>query len=142
MVVLVFRPLPRGGAVRVGYVGPGSGASRALAAAAGFFRCLRRSDHAAFGIETLRRLANPVEIHVGGDLHARIALTDDAFDDIGHGAADAIFGRHLARIDASGICLLHTSDAAAERSRADLGGRRIINKKTHPAPPPRHYMKA
>ena len=27
------------------------------------------------------------------------------------------------------ICLLYTSDAADERSRVDLGGRRIINKK-------------
>ena len=28
------------------------------------------------------------------------------------------------------ICLLYTSDAADERSSVDLGGRRIINKKT------------
>ena len=28
-------------------------------------------------------------------------------------------------------CLLYTSDAAAERSSVDLGGRRIIKKKTH-----------
>ena len=28
-------------------------------------------------------------------------------------------------------CLLYTSDAADERSSVDLGGRRIINKKTH-----------
>ena len=30
----------------------------------------------------------------------------------------------------SGICLLYTSDAADERSSVDLGGRRIIKKKT------------
>ena len=30
----------------------------------------------------------------------------------------------------STICLLYTSDAADERSRVDLGGRRIIKKKT------------
>ena len=29
-----------------------------------------------------------------------------------------------------GGCLLYTSDAADERSSVDLGGRRIINKKT------------
>ena len=31
------------------------------------------------------------------------------------------------------ICLLYTSDAADERSSVDLGGRRIINKKTNVA---------
>ena len=31
----------------------------------------------------------------------------------------------------SGVCLLYTSDAADERSSVDLGGRRIIKKKTH-----------
>ena len=30
----------------------------------------------------------------------------------------------------SGLCLLYTSDAADERSSVDLGGRRIIKKKT------------
>ena len=29
------------------------------------------------------------------------------------------------------VCLLYTSDAADERSSVDLGGRRIIKKKTH-----------
>ena len=29
-----------------------------------------------------------------------------------------------------GVCLLYTSDAADERSSVDLGGRRIIKKKT------------
>ena len=29
-----------------------------------------------------------------------------------------------------GFCLLYTSDAADERSSVDLGGRRLINKKT------------
>ena len=32
--------------------------------------------------------------------------------------------------DDSGLCLLYTSDAADERSSVDLGGRRIIKKKT------------
>ena len=31
----------------------------------------------------------------------------------------------------AGACLLYTSDAADERSSVDLGGRRIIKKKTH-----------
>ena len=31
----------------------------------------------------------------------------------------------------SETCLLYTSDAADERSSVDLGGRRIIKKKTH-----------
>ena len=33
-------------------------------------------------------------------------------------------------IAGSGCCLLYTSDAADERSSVDLGGRRIIKKKT------------
>ena len=32
----------------------------------------------------------------------------------------------------NGLCLLYTSDAADERSSVDLGGRRIIKKKTYP----------
>ena len=35
----------------------------------------------------------------------------------------------LAGIDPAKVCLLYTSDAADERSRVDLGGRRIIKKK-------------
>ena len=34
--------------------------------------------------------------------------------------------------DRAGRCLLYTSDAADERSSVDLGGRRIIKKKTIP----------
>ena len=36
--------------------------------------------------------------------------------------------------DRSESCLLYTSDAADERSSVDLGGRRIIKKKTHRHP--------
>ena len=58
---------------------------------------------------------------------------------------DLISARHAARPDAAHIrrrgdpiglparhvaCLLYTSDAADERSSVDLGGRRIIKKKT------------
>ena len=35
------------------------------------------------------------------------------------------------RIEELYACLLYTSDAADERSSVDLGGRRIIKKKTH-----------
>ena len=35
----------------------------------------------------------------------------------------------LARV-VLGLCLLYTSDAADERSSVDLGGRRIVNKKS------------
>ena len=34
-------------------------------------------------------------------------------------------------IELLSACLLYTSDAADERSSVDLGGRRIIKKKTH-----------
>ena len=37
----------------------------------------------------------------------------------------------VAAAQASGRCLLYTSDAADERSSVDLGGRRIIKKKTN-----------
>ena len=43
--------------------------------------------------------------------------------------ADAETTCPLARL-LSGLCLLYTSDAADERSSVDLGGRRIIKKKT------------
>ena len=40
----------------------------------------------------------------------------------------------FAYVEAEGIrCLLYTSDAADERSSVDLGGRRIIKKKTQKA---------
>ena len=37
---------------------------------------------------------------------------------------------HRARAQRDHACLLYTSDAADERSSVDLGGRRIIKKKT------------
>ena len=42
--------------------------------------------------------------------------------------SESILG--LSEAQATG-CLLYTSDAADERSSVDLGGRRIIKKKTH-----------
>ena len=49
-------------------------------------------------------------------------------------ADKALLGlRRKVTVDADGMsgitCLLYTSDAAAERSSVDLGGRRIIKKK-------------
>ena len=42
-------------------------------------------------------------------------------------------GEQVVRVvpDVGYLCLLYTSDAADERSSVDLGGRRIIKKKTH-----------
>ena len=50
-------------------------------------------------------------------LHAQLAQDVDVFD-------ECALQRQYA-------CLLYTSDAADERSSVDLGGRRIIKKKTH-----------
>ena len=47
-----------------------------------------------------------------------------ALDEVGHGLDHAFGGLVKA-------CLLYTSDAADERSSVDLGGRRIIKKKTN-----------
>ena len=54
-----------------------------------------------------------------------------------HGEAGGIgparlagFGVDQSRIGPGNACLLYTSDAADERSSVDLGGRRIIKKKT------------
>ena len=44
---------------------------------------------------------------------------------------DVIAGRRDFYLEQGGLCLLYTSDAADERSSVDLGGRRIIKKKTH-----------
>ena len=54
------------------------------------------------------------------------------------GRIDAMATGHLAirgldlmgDVGVLGLCLLYTSDAADERSSVDLGGRRIIKKKT------------
>ena len=44
-----------------------------------------------------------------------------------------VVGREIAlwRAADGRLCLLYTSDAADERSSVDLGGRRLIKKKTH-----------
>ena len=55
---------------------------------------------------------------------------------VGHFAHGTDCAREVKRLRLSGMrlirsqdCLLYTSDAADERSRVDLGGRRIIKKK-------------
>ena len=68
-----------------------------------------------------------------GDVYKRQVLRDAVYGR-GH------FGRHLRSQLCDGLnagdhhharsCLLYTSDAADERSSVDLGGRRIIKKKT------------
>ena len=50
-----------------------------------------------------------------------------------HACKRAIEWMHARRIQA---CLLYTSDAADERSSVDLGGSRILKKKTTPPHPP------
>ena len=47
-----------------------------------------------------------------------------------HVGARLLAQPHLGKISQLNICLLYTSDAADERSSVDLGGRRIIKKKT------------
>ena len=46
---------------------------------------------------------------------------------------DCVVGSGTAVGDRKDACLLYTSDAADERSSVDLGGRRIIKKKTRRA---------
>ena len=55
-----------------------------------------------------------------------------AADSTGAGMVFARTPSMLYRADTQGMgCLLYTSDAADERSSVDLGGRRIIKKKTN-----------
>ena len=55
----------------------------------------------------------------------RLADLEALFGVLGDAVADVVALGAL-----TGACLLYTSDAADERSSVDLGGRRIINKKT------------
>ena len=68
-----------------------------------------------------------------GDVYKRQALTNGAvrFSDFfikPNYSAD--LSELTGRLSAFSSCLLYTSDAADERSSVDLGGRRIIKKKT------------
>ena len=72
-----------------------------------------------------------------GDVYKRQGLlrfnSDIGFDfDPGDGIAPGRFD--FVGAATHELCLLYTSDAADERSSVDLGGRRIIKKKTHQKP--------
>ena len=68
-----------------------------------------------------------------GDVYKRQARGQGTRQPVGKiGIADGGAG-HVDRAHRGGLqqrCLLYTSDAADERSSVDLGGRRIIKKKT------------
>ena len=72
----------------------------------------------AHPVRDLRGLARGHRIHMDGPEVVRQTL----------GIRQALRVRRPGR---QIICLLYTSDAADERSSVDLGGRRIIKKKTH-----------
>ena len=68
-----------------------------------------------------------------GDVYKRQAMAGGAGSSIGKGGmiTKVLAAKRAARSGAhTAICLLYTSDAADERSSVDLGGRRIIKKKT------------
>ena len=72
-----------------------------------------------------------------GDVYKRQVF--DKFADVGKGwIVEDAFGEDDAEFSAGyeedQTCLLYTSDAADERSSVDLGGRRIIKKKTNTQP--------
>ena len=76
-----------------------------------------------------------------GDVYKRQGLLQHPSDNGPHGSrAEHLLGLALelrlgqAHGDDRG-CLLYTSDAADERSRVDLGGRRILKKKNTNQPP-------
>ena len=61
---------------------------------------------------------------------AGIDIRDQRDDLRLHSLVLRLLAPEVARLDRVGACLLYTSDAADERSSVDLGGRRIIKKKT------------
>ena len=79
--------------------------------------CIRDRRHSA-----RRRHAGPPDHLHGHHAHAAEGKT--------RAAADDRAPRQEAR-DGQSACLLYTSDAADERSSVDLGGRRILKKKTN-----------
>ena len=68
-----------------------------------------------------------------GDVYKRQLLHDVHVQQAEEAAAEAEAERRgdFGLVVQRGICLLYTSDAADERSSVDLGGRRIIKKKTN-----------
>ena len=80
----------------------------------------------------IRDSARPCLRHAGGE-RARAGLHElraDGWRRAGTGAC-AVPAEPPGVRDGCAACLLYTSDAADERSSVDLGGRRIIKKKTH-----------
>ena len=68
-----------------------------------------------------------------GDVYKRQRLSCVLWRAVALRRGDLLVDSHRAQVGRSGwacICLLYTSDAADERSSVDLGGRRIIKKKT------------
>ena len=72
-----------------------------------------------------------------GDVYKRQAMNSEVKTvvvvDYGMGNLRSVSQAVQAAAEGSG-CLLYTSDAADERSSVDLGGRRIIKKKTNTRP--------
>ena len=64
-----------------------------------------------------------------GDVADQEIDAADVKADGGHRAHRHVAVVGMDHVGHVGRCLLYTSDAAAERSRVDLGGRRIIKKK-------------
>ena len=62
-------------------------------------------------------------------LHVALVRTEEDRDAVVRARHDQRMQARL-HADQSIACLLYTSDAADERSSVDLGGRRIIKKKT------------
>mgnify|MGYP007112062363 CR=1 FL=1 len=55
-------------------------------------------------------------------------------EDLGPAVGRVRFGDEALDASECGVCLLYTSDAADDLLCVDLGGRRIIKKKTHDSP--------
>ena len=67
-----------------------------------------------------------------GDVYKRQEWRLERRDFVQGGAGVFAYRRHIyanEQLSHSYVCLLYTSDAADERSRVDLGGRRIIKKR-------------
>ena len=70
-------------------------------------------------------ISNHDIVEIGAEWVCQQALNQLRFDEILHDCNFNVEEQRLAY-----TCLLYTSDAADERSSVDLGGRRIIKKKT------------
>mgnify|MGYP003380478239 CR=1 FL=1 len=99
--------------------------------------CIR--DRAAVALDAPSEIAQIAAANLGAK-SLTVALPKGPIDVRGDGLSlalsDAVFhspadpATEMLRLGRANICLLYTSDAADERSSVDLGGRRIIKKKT------------